>query len=70
LPGFGGTVKSFDASAVEKRPGIKKVFKLGDSAVVVVADTWWRAKSALDAMPIEWDKGRTPTCPARMWRRR
>jgi isoquinoline 1-oxidoreductase beta subunit len=56
-PVFGGTVKSFDAAAVEKRPGIKKVFKLGDSAVVVVADTWWRAKSALDAITIEWDKG-------------
>jgi isoquinoline 1-oxidoreductase beta subunit len=56
-PVFGGTVKSFDASAVEKRPGVKKVFKLGDSAVVVVADTWWRAKSALEALTIEWDKG-------------
>ncbi|MRW84544.1 molybdopterin-dependent oxidoreductase [Pseudoduganella sp. FT26W] len=56
-PVFGGTVKSFDASTIEKRPGVKKVFKLGDSAVVVVADTWWRAKSALDALNIEWDKG-------------
>lgn len=56
-PVFGGTVKSFDASAAEKRPGIKKIFKLGDSAVVVVADTWWRAKSALDKVTIEWDKG-------------
>jgi isoquinoline 1-oxidoreductase beta subunit len=56
-PVFGGTVKSFDASVVEKRPGVKKVFKLGDSAVVVVADTWWRAKSALEALTIEWDKG-------------
>jgi isoquinoline 1-oxidoreductase beta subunit len=56
-PVFGGSVKSFDASAIEKRPGVKKVFKLGDTAVVVVADTWWRAKSALDAMTIEWDKG-------------
>jgi len=56
-PVFGGTVKRFDASAAEKRPGVKKVFKLGDTAVVVVADTWWRAKSALDAVQIEWDKG-------------
>jgi isoquinoline 1-oxidoreductase beta subunit len=56
-PVFGGTVKSFDAAAIEKRPGVKKVFKVGDSAVAVVADTWWRAKSALDALPIEWDKG-------------
>jgi isoquinoline 1-oxidoreductase subunit beta len=25
------------------------------AAVAVVADTWWRAKTALDLMPIEWD---------------
>ncbi|MES2758192.1 MAG: molybdopterin cofactor-binding domain-containing protein [Pseudomonadota bacterium] len=56
-PVFGGKVKSFDAAAIEKRPGIKKVLQLGDSAVVVVADTWWRARSALEAMPIVWDEG-------------
>src|ERR1700719_3125748 len=27
------------------------------AAVAVVADTWWRAKTALDRMPIEWDVG-------------
>jgi isoquinoline 1-oxidoreductase subunit beta len=27
------------------------------AAVAVVADTWWRAKTALDLMPIEWDAG-------------
>ena len=27
------------------------------AAVAVVADTWWRAKTALDLMPIEWDFG-------------
>ncbi len=27
------------------------------AAVAVVADTWWRAKTALDALPIEWDMG-------------
>ncbi|MGV7211245.1 molybdopterin cofactor-binding domain-containing protein [Oxalobacteraceae bacterium A2-2] len=56
-PVFGGKVKSFDAAAIEKRPGVKKVLQVGDSAVAVVADTWWRAKSALDALPIVWDKG-------------
>ena len=56
-PVFGGKVKSFNAAAIEKRPGIKKVLRVGDSAVAVVADTWWRAKTALDALPIEWDNG-------------
>ena len=38
-------------------PGVKKVVQVGDSAVAVVADTWWRAKTALDALPIVWDEG-------------
>ncbi|TWO66997.1 xanthine dehydrogenase family protein molybdopterin-binding subunit [Caenimonas sedimenti] len=56
-PVFGGKVKSFNAAAIERRPGVKKVVRVGDSAVAVVADTWWRAKTALDALPIEWDLG-------------
>ena len=56
-PHFGGKVKSYNAAAIANRPGVKKVVPVGDSAVAVVADTWWRAKSALDALPIEWDKG-------------
>ena len=56
-PVFGGKVKSFNASAILGRPGVKKVVKVGDTAVAVVADTWWRAKTALDALPIDWDLG-------------
>jgi isoquinoline 1-oxidoreductase subunit beta len=56
-PVFGGKVKSFDAAAVQGMPGVKKIVQVGDSAVAVVADTWWRAKTALDALPIEWDEG-------------
>jgi isoquinoline 1-oxidoreductase beta subunit len=56
-PVFGGKVKSFDAAKVEGMRGVKKVVQVGDSAVAVVADTWWRAKSALDALPIVWDEG-------------
>lgn len=56
-PVFGGKVRSFNAAAVQGRPGIKRVVQVGDSAVAVVADTWWRAKTALDALPIEWDLG-------------
>lgn len=56
-PVFGGKVKSFDAAAVQNMPGVKGVVRVGESAVAVVADTWWRAKTALDALPIEWDEG-------------
>ena len=56
-PVFGGKVKSFNAAAIEKRPGVKKVVQVDDNAVAVIADTWWRAKSALDALTIEWDNG-------------
>ena len=56
-PVFGGKVKSFEAAKVAGMPGVKHVVKVGDSAVAVVADTWWRAKTALDALPIVWDEG-------------
>ena len=56
-PVFGGKVKSFDAAKVASMPGVKRVLPVGDSAVAVVADTWWRAKKAADALPIEWDLG-------------
>jgi len=56
-PVFGGTVKTFDAAKVAAMPGVKKVVKVGDNAVAVVADTWWRAKKVVDALPIQWDLG-------------
>jgi isoquinoline 1-oxidoreductase subunit beta len=54
-PVFGGTVKSHDDTKIAGRPGVKGVFRVKDSAVAVVADTWYRAKSALEALPIVWD---------------
>lgn len=56
-PVFGGKLKSFDASAIRAMPGVKHVLPVGDSAVAVVADFWWQAKTALDALPIVWDEG-------------
>jgi isoquinoline 1-oxidoreductase beta subunit len=56
-PVMGGKVRSVDESVALKRPGVKKVVRVGESAVAVVADTWWRAKTALDALPIDWDYG-------------
>lgn len=56
-PVFGGTLASFDAGAVAAMPGVKKVVRVDDRSVAVVADTWWRAKTALDALPITWNDG-------------
>jgi len=56
-PVFGGKVQSYDAAKVQDMPGVKHVVKVGDNAVAVVADSWWRAKKALDALPITWDEG-------------
>jgi isoquinoline 1-oxidoreductase beta subunit len=54
-PMFGGTVKSYDDSKIAGRPGVKGAYKVKDSGVAVVADTWYRAKLALDALPIVWN---------------
>src|SRR5436305_11737586 len=56
-PVFGGKVKSFDAAKVASMKGVKKVLQVDASTVAVVADTWWQAKVALDALPIVWDNG-------------
>ena len=56
-PVFGGKLKSFDAGAIASRKGVKKVVRVNDSTVAVVADTWWQAKTALELLPIEWDEG-------------
>jgi isoquinoline 1-oxidoreductase subunit beta len=56
-PVTGGKLKSYDEAKIAGLKGVKKVLRIGDSAVAVVADTWWHAKTALDALPIVWDEG-------------
>ncbi len=56
-PVFGTKVVSYDEAKVTGMKGVKKVVKVGENAVAVVADTWWHAKTALDALPIVWEKG-------------
>jgi isoquinoline 1-oxidoreductase beta subunit len=57
-PVHGGKLKSFDGAKVEKMPGVKKVLSVDNNAVVVVADTYWNAKMALEKVPVEWDVGK------------
>lgn len=56
-PVFGGKIISFDAAKIAAMPGVQKVVQVGANAVAVVAQTWWQAKTALDALPIVWDEG-------------
>jgi isoquinoline 1-oxidoreductase beta subunit len=55
-PVFGGTVKSVDEGKVAGRRGVLQVVKL-NNAVAVVADRYFRAQAALNALPIEWEVG-------------
>jgi isoquinoline 1-oxidoreductase beta subunit len=56
-PVHGGKLKSFDAAKVSGMRGVHKVIRVDDETVAVIADTFWRAKKAIDALPIEWDEG-------------
>jgi isoquinoline 1-oxidoreductase beta subunit len=56
-PVTGGKLKSYDEAKISGMKGVKKVVRVDDTAVAVIADTWWHAKTALDALPITWDEG-------------
>ena len=55
-PVFGGTLKSFDDKKTKSMPGVKQVVSL-PNAVAVVADSYWRAKTALAALTVVWEEG-------------
>src|SRR5262249_61787437 len=63
-----GTLKSYNFDAIKNRPGVIAAVQLKavpgkrnqpdmQDAVAVVADSYYRAKSALELLPIEWDFG-------------
>jgi isoquinoline 1-oxidoreductase beta subunit len=60
-PVFGGRLKSYAAKEALSAPGILKVIELKSegeiNGVAVVADHWWQAKLAVEAIPKEWDAG-------------
>jgi isoquinoline 1-oxidoreductase beta subunit len=61
-PVFGGSLKRVEAARAKTMPGVHQVIELeatstSAAAVAVVADGWWRAKSALAALEIEWHEG-------------
>lgn len=55
-PVFGGSVKSFDASATKQIKGVRQVVSV-PTGVAVIADNYWAAKTGRDALKIDWDLG-------------
>ena len=55
-PVFKGSLKSVDETGLAGRKGIRCVVRLPD-AVAVVAESWWQAQQALEALPVTWDSG-------------
>jgi isoquinoline 1-oxidoreductase subunit beta len=55
-PVFGGDVASFDRSSVAGFPGIIDVVRI-PNGIAVVAETYWQAKSALDALNVTFNEG-------------
>lgn len=55
-PTIGGTVKRYDENAIKGMPGVRAVVAV-PKGVAVVADTYWQARTALAAMPVEFDAG-------------
>jgi isoquinoline 1-oxidoreductase beta subunit len=53
-PVFGGVLKSVDESAIKSMKGVRCVVRMPD-AVAVVADSWWRARGAAQALHVAWD---------------
>jgi isoquinoline 1-oxidoreductase beta subunit len=53
-PVFRGTLKSVDAGPIATMAGVGKIVRMPD-AVAVIADSWWRAKRAVETLRIDWD---------------
>ncbi|MEC4721816.1 xanthine dehydrogenase family protein molybdopterin-binding subunit [Noviherbaspirillum sp. CPCC 100848] len=61
-PTIGGTVRAFNADAVRGMPGVVSVVDFSGAAagmagLAVVAKTWWQARQAAIALPVEWNPG-------------
>ncbi|KQZ42517.1 molybdopterin cofactor-binding domain-containing protein [Duganella sp. Root1480D1] len=53
-PHFGGKLAAVDPQPALAKRGVKKVVRLPD-AVAVVADSYWRAQQAVNALKPQWD---------------
>lgn len=59
-PILGGSLKSFDIETAMEMPGVEMVVPMAEfspSSIVVLADTYWHARKAIEAMSLEWEGG-------------
>jgi isoquinoline 1-oxidoreductase subunit beta len=59
-PVFKASMKSFDDSRARSMAGVRKIIAV-PAGVAVIADTFWQAKVARDALRVEWDEGSMAT---------
>jgi isoquinoline 1-oxidoreductase beta subunit len=52
---FGSKVTSIDEAKAKAMPGVKRILRVGETAVAVVADTWWQAHSALEQVKVAYE---------------
>ena len=67
-PVIGGTVRAYDFAAIAERPGVIGAVEV-EGGVAVVAEHYWQAQTAADALSIEWDRGPGAGTSSAQWQR-
>tara|TARA_B100000470_G_scaffold217041_1_gene200905 strand:- start:250 stop:2181 length:1932 start_codon:yes stop_codon:yes gene_type:complete len=65
-PVIGGTVESYNDDSLQDLPGFIQVVNL-ETAVAVVADHYWQAQTAVDALVVDWNKGSGAGTSTKNW---
>lgn len=54
---FGAKIKSYDDTKAKKMPGILKIKQLPNQKIAIIANHWYQAKQAIEAIDVVWDNG-------------
>ena len=65
-PVIGGTVESYNDDSIQAHPGFIQVVNL-ETSVAVVADHYWQAQTAVDALVVNWNKGQGAGTSTKNW---